>query len=366
MRTALSESPRTLNETYAILLSRLPESSPDRDLLRRCLLWLSFASRPLKLSELAEAVIVKHNSQTIDSESKLLDSEILLDISQGLFDLGVTTGRVTLAHSSVQTFLLSDWMKNSKIAYFSLTETAGHKELLRLCLQYLSLSDFKEGCGQPAHVVKQRFEEYPLLQYAARYWTLHAKRVDPEDWKLIKAFLETRKHIGGGQYGWWLQCIGLHADKEVVRLSHPLYYAASFGLTNLVKAILDNDKRPEVDTPGGRFGSTPLQVACFRKHQDIVALLIGAGADPFSLDGSSVPGMEDGFSAYFWAKVNGWDDIVKLMEAKRIQADPYAFQNALPAQSVRYVLAVQQNDSKRISSLEVEESLEGKTNQHHE
>jgi hypothetical protein len=99
---ALAEMPRSLNETYATLLGRIPKSSPDRGLLRRCLVWLCFAARPLRLAELAEGVILEHTDEGIDSDCRLHSPEILLDISQGLFDLDVKSGRVALAHSSVK------------------------------------------------------------------------------------------------------------------------------------------------------------------------------------------------------------------------------------------------------------------------
>jgi hypothetical protein len=67
-----------------MLLSRIPKSSPDRELLRRCLLWLSFAARPLRLAELAEGVILEHTNENVDSDCRLHSPEILLDISQGL------------------------------------------------------------------------------------------------------------------------------------------------------------------------------------------------------------------------------------------------------------------------------------------
>jgi len=107
IRTALTEMPRSLNETYAMLLNRIPISSPDRELLHRCLLWLSFAARPLKLAELAEAVL-EHTDENVDNDCRLHSPEALFDVSQGLFDLNVDSGLVTLAHSSVKAFLVSD------------------------------------------------------------------------------------------------------------------------------------------------------------------------------------------------------------------------------------------------------------------
>ena len=97
---------------------------------------------------------------------------------------------------------------------------------------------------------------------------------------------------------------------QIVERTEPLYYAASFGYTSLVTAILEFDQPVNLEAPGGRQGSTVLQVACFRKRWDVSRLLVEAGADPFSIDGSPVEGV---LSAYWWAEANGWDDILELM-----------------------------------------------------
>jgi hypothetical protein len=89
-----------------------------------------------------------------------------------------------------------------------------------------------------------------------------------------------------------------------------LYYAASFGYNMLVSAILSFEKALNLEQPGGRHGSTALQVACFRRQRKAVELLVEAGANPFSPDGSSLDG---GFSSVFWAKSNGWDDLAEWM-----------------------------------------------------
>lgn len=211
---------------------------------------------------------------------------------------------------------------------------------------YLSFSEFSEGYGEPKEIVGWRLQKYPLLEYAAKNWTLHAATIGPEDWNRIKAFLDTRTYPPSGPYGWWLQCVGINAHPDIVRWSQPLYYSASLGLTNLVKAILNNDPSVDLEAPGGRVGSTALQVACFRKQREVAVLLVIAGSDAFSLDGS---GLEGGFSSHFWAKADGWDDVVKLMEAKRLARKSTINEHKYKLSTVQYALAVQSADAKNRS-----------------
>jgi hypothetical protein len=219
---------------------------------------------------------------------------------------------------------------------------------MRLCLTYLSFSEFSEGYGKSKEDLESRFEEYPLLEYVVKNWTAHAKTVDRKVWQWIKAFLDTRSHLNGGNFGWWLQCIGVATHPEIIRLSSPLYYPASFGFTNLVKAILDNDLSIDLEAPGGRVGSTALQVASFRKQREVSVLLVEADSDAFSLDGS---GLEGGFSSYFWAKANGWDDVVKLMEDKSLVHGLRITERQYKSSTMSYAMSIQTQDATYRSEL---------------
>jgi ankyrin repeat protein len=106
----------------------------------------------------------------------------------------------------------------------------------------------------------------------------------------------------GGNYGFWIQYIAGGLSPDVVRETSSLYYAASFGYDMLVSAILSFEKALNLEQPGGRHGSTALQVACFRRQRKAVELLVEAGANPFSPDGSSLDG---GFSSVFWQNQMG-------------------------------------------------------------
>ncbi|OBT96480.2 hypothetical protein VE01_05654 [Pseudogymnoascus verrucosus] len=206
IRKALTEMPTSLNEMYAMLLNRIPKSSPDRELLRRCLVWLSFSTRPLRLAELAEAVILEDTSENVDSDDRLHSPEILLDISQGLFEVDGNSGRVALAHSSVKTFLLSKWIQNTSVADFSMDDAKGHGEIIRLCLTYLTLSGFISGWGETMEVTETRFKEYPLLEYAVENWLGHSKIANYEFQMWSKVTENTSSHhlnLGMRTLEWW-------------------------------------------------------------------------------------------------------------------------------------------------------------------
>lgn len=328
--------PQNLNETYKRVLARLPADSPDRMLMQRTLLWLSFTTRPLHLLELSDAVVLEDDDMDLDSDSKLHLPEVLIELAQGLIDYDRESMLVSLSHSSIKTFLTSAWIQKSSVADFALEESKAHKEILRKCLTYLCFTEFKDGCNQSALVCATRTNKHPLLAYAVHNWALHVGNVDEEVWSHIRGFLSTRELPNGGNYGWWLRCITGFMPPQIVKRTSPLYYAASLGYTSLVKAILDFDHNINLEEPGGRQGSTALQVACFRKQREVSRLLVQAGANPLSPDGSPVEG---GLSAFFWANANGWEDITELMtKGVGVQAQ----QRVYEPDSVAYALYVQE------------------------
>lgn len=101
----LDEKPASLNETYALLLGRIPESSPDRRLLRRCPLCLSFVARPLRLFELTKAMIMDNEMDSVDNGDSFTHQTLFWKSIRGslVWTLGLGRGlsRTHLSNSSL-------------------------------------------------------------------------------------------------------------------------------------------------------------------------------------------------------------------------------------------------------------------------
>lgn len=65
-----------------------------------------------------------------------------------------------------------------------------------------------------------------------------------------------------------------------IQTTHPLYYAASYGLTEVVRITLDTEKDIDINQLGGWAQSSALHVAVYRDHLNVVNLLLARGADP--------------------------------------------------------------------------------------
>ena len=316
VRKALQDLPGTVDDTYILLLGRVPDTG--RQIVRDALLWLSFSHRPLSLKELCEAVIVEEGESEIDNDCRLSDPELLLSLCQGLVVRDETTDMVALAHGSIKAFVAGSNIQSTPVAYFALDEDDSTRVIFRKCLTYLLLRAFQGGCGL-YRTVNDMYNTYPMLDYAAQKWPIHAKacRLQHEELDLLRTFFLTQKaNVHGGNFTFWVSCLRPTIQFHPLKASEPLYYAASFGLTAAVEMLLNeglincsDSARPwYVDHLCGRNRSTALQVACYRGHEDVVDLLLRAGADPN-------PGDRVGIRCVDWALQRGYRNIAAKLKA---------------------------------------------------
>jgi ankyrin repeat protein len=287
--------------------------------------WTMFAFRPLSISELSAALIVKPDevSSSLDLEElpddiddEYIDGEII-DICGSLVEARrETTGAhpgsrtVHLIHSSVREFLLSVlpiWREELS-NHFPVTsqvasESDYHDYLTRVCLGYLNdeniwdISDEKEN----------PWDKYPFLEYAARFWHSHisfAKLEDSENLSVVNDFFSFENE----NFQKWAKYFETFHNKEENKEENkdntagtPLYYAALFNLLPTMEYTWSQDKS-QLDTIGGQYG-TPLQATCAKGNQQAFEMLKNWGADP------NIEGGEFGV-ALNAAAAGGWKNIV--------------------------------------------------------
>lgn len=303
--------PAGLNNTYASMLLSIP--TMDRPIAREALMWLSFALRPMTLLALSEAAVLEDGDTTLNQDSRLRQPEVLLEICHGFIEHDTSSGEVKLAHSSVKEYLLSDHVRSiDGDAFFALDAEQGNQTLMHKCLTYLMFDDFTPGVALGPGAVTRRQRDFPLLEYAAFYWGLHASFATADSWTLAHQFFATRSLPRAGNYGAWVSCLIPESHPGLAMSTQPLYYAASFGILPLVRALLTTSSPPvDMEAPGGRYRSTALQVATYRGRKAVSDCLFVAGADFWTPDhGSGAP-------AWFWVQANGWRDMLEAMIKKK-------------------------------------------------
>lgn len=144
--TRLAESQRCLetlitHSLYEKLLGRALDI--ERELLRKAFVWLACTVRPLTVTELAEAIIIRDGMYELGPADRLPRSTDVLDISGSLFLCDSRTGQVNFAHSALRDYLFSQAIMTGPAAPFALSKDECHRQILVSCLTYLQLDCFR-------------------------------------------------------------------------------------------------------------------------------------------------------------------------------------------------------------------------------
>ena len=266
---------------------------------------LCFSYRPFTLREVCELLQVTPGLRELDESKCLADPKDILSICGSLLNFQQHTGLVTLAHHSVKTYLTSDLQ--GKASYFRLSESEADRAIATKCLTYLSFDAFAGGPRPHISSVMEQYRRYPLLDYAAQRWTLHARNLEELGdtlWTAMKDLLLSQDQ-GRGNFSAWVQMLLPSASVESIGRTPPLYYAASYGLTIVVRYLIEAEVDLEIHA--GRGGATPINIASFRGHYDVVKLLLEHGANPKAVDDSP------GWSAIQWARYNEHHKVYGLL-----------------------------------------------------
>ena len=308
IKAALEAVPSTLEQTYCNILRRIP--SEDRVLAKKAFLWMAFSVQALDFEELCEAVILDEKSGTVDEDARLLQPEDLLQVCSSLVSFDTKENTVVLAHSSVLEYLTSVKIKESEAREFYLDPASADTSLARQCVSYLCSPKLQSGyCIRVTDLV-YRYQDMPLLDYATESWPVYAQRIEKRDIDevtrhLLLRFFETSKLPRCGNFGAWVQAYH-HPAKFDIETSTPLYYASKFGINSLVKMILAVQGTRHLEVGGGNFGSTPLHVASYSGHFEVVQTLLAAGANAKEANAVGECGM-------MWAASAGRLDIMKAL-----------------------------------------------------
>ncbi|CAJ2500464.1 Uu.00g033170.m01.CDS01 [Anthostomella pinea] len=277
-------TPGGVNETYENILLRIDKA--DVDFLRRTLLWLTFAVTPLTLLELREAVAMEDDMTTYEQleDSRLLRPEDILAIGGCLLSVS-DEGYVKLAHLSVKSYLLSTDLKNhTALSRFGMDLAGAKDELAKVSLRYMCLDSLASGPASTLQDWEKRLGCHPLLHHASRSWSYYYRAASPRPQlsEQVSAFFDDRSR---GSFMSWVQMLSsnwIFKWDEYPRHATPLYYAAWFGLGDVVAHLLTSGV--DINAPGSRFGGTALHGATLREHPRVMEALLATAADPSQAD----------------------------------------------------------------------------------
>jgi ankyrin repeat protein len=267
--------------------------------------------RPLRVEEIAEVVAIDAaRNPAFDREEVLEDPLEVLNICSSLVTISTIKADeesdplqqiVSLAHYSVQEYLVSDRIKQGPAKQYSTHEVECHSMITKGSLRYLI------QLQQP--LSKEIVYTSALARYAAEFWSSHLRKATEETKELTQAAMGLMS-IDVPAYLTWIQLYDpdspwLQPDlnKGLDSAAAPLYYAALLGLSTIVKMLLAQGA--EINIQGGRYGNA-LHAASIKGHTQVVRILLNAGAD---IDAQS----EDHGSILQAASCEGHEQIVKVL-----------------------------------------------------
>ncbi|OBT50693.1 hypothetical protein VE04_09070 [Pseudogymnoascus sp. 24MN13] len=213
LQKALKALPITLDETYERILRTI--SDEDSKYAIPILQWLAFSSRPLSVEELAEVVAINVEQETAFNRDEILEDPMeVLDICTSLVLVVITdvpslselnrrsSTTVTLAHYSVQEYLVSARICQGRAARYSMQPAACHGSIAKGCIGYLL--QYEKGLLDRFDSARSVRNVYALAQYSAEHWVSHTRKAEEDDNRLSSVatkFLST----GEGAYLNWLR-----------------------------------------------------------------------------------------------------------------------------------------------------------------
>ena len=264
---------------------------------RTALLWLTYSKRPLYLDELAEAGALSPESCTLDRQDRLFDPHEILDICSGLVTSIPEIIRdsrnypnyevyererelLRFAHFSVKEYLISDRITKGNASDFAILEPEAQTFLAQVCISYLLLfNDYELSSAEDVY-------SKPLLEYAARFWHVHASNNVMLPAKTVSQMHNLFRPHKGASFLNWLRVYepmfdiilsaSLQMGKPLRYFGSPLYYASFLGRLEVASSLVDEGA--DVNAQNDGYASV-LQAAAAHDAESVVQLLLKAGAD---------------------------------------------------------------------------------------
>ncbi|MCJ1379499.1 hypothetical protein MMC17_002600 [Xylographa soralifera] len=323
LEETIGDMPTGLERAYErdwIKISKL--NSPDKCRALALLRWVTFASRPLTVFELTEALIIRDDDdceglQTDDLpdcvDQEYIDGEIIglcgsfLEARSANSKESCGDRTVHLVHFSVKEYLFSV-MFHTDIPFSDQQFQNNH--LAKLCIRYLEYREPYERMNSS----RDDLDHCPFLEYAVKSWHLHISPAGKNYQELLR-LIDKFFCPGNPNWNFWRirfehinQSPSLDSRPTEKEPATPTYYASMFGLVDTIN-FLQAQGVVELNKIGGRYG-TALQAACAKGHTLVVALLTTLGAD-INLQGGQYG------SALNAAAAMGHENIIQILVERK-------------------------------------------------
>jgi len=158
--------PNGLEEAYEGFLQRISFQPREiKSLAMSTLSWIFHSKRPLRTSELLQALAVDSDEMTFKVDN-LPSKSLMVQSCAGLVVLDHENDVVRFSHYSVH-----EYFEATNLHWFSEAKL----ELAKKCLAYLRLEELYLDQYSSSEDLAKLTKSYPFLNYAAHYWGHHVE-----------------------------------------------------------------------------------------------------------------------------------------------------------------------------------------------
>lgn len=279
--SALEMLPLDMEAMYVNLLQEHARRSGISETTQVLILrWVTHATRPLRLLELADML-----KYVLDGQSNSLkDNKDLVRAACGPLLEILPDETVSIVHHSLTEFLMGT-KRPAHSTYPALDSISSHSQLAEVCLKYL-----QSGCLQHTGPDGKHFNEnlmnlnFPFAAYAIENWHLHVARSEWNGLPGNPIFQHLESFLSDDPTrNTWLRMY-LHEsqgriDDEYLGSFSDLHLAAICGLDSYIRTLINQKTQDKIDQRDLEK-RTPLWWAADRGHARAVRVLLQAGAAP--------------------------------------------------------------------------------------
>nr|AFB35587.1 NACHT-ANK domain protein transcript variant 4 [Tuber melanosporum] len=283
--TLVSTAPRDLPLLYTSILNK----SPDPKRARRILHIVVAAARPLTLCEMNVAFRIRRGHTTMRDIGDLSPrSGRTVKNLCGLF-VRIIDSKVYLVHQTAREFLIQGNSAGRGEWQHTLRSMDSNFILADICISYLSLQDFGSrplSMDSPnthkrarEEGVRNFFQHYAFLEYAASHWASHFRDSQNRQMELFR-FTRVICQRGSGRFLTWLK---VYWENNGQYCPFPndfthLMIAAWLGQQRVIKRLLKEGG--DINARSVEYG-TALNIAALRRHRDIAKTLVEGGVNAY-------------------------------------------------------------------------------------